>query len=135
MAKGKMQSCVVVGIVMFVFILTSNGTAQAKFQEGKCEDYKLHLNATSDDYWKRSGSRLLNGILNVCFGWTQLFLEPMRSVRSEDEDIVTALAEGAAATTTFMAAGGWEGMSFWLPGEGGKELAFKDSVFCHMNGS
>ena len=91
-------------------------------------------NVRSDNYGVRAPSRLLHGIVNAGLGWTQLFYEPVHSVRSEGQNIGEGILDGIVQTTYYTVLGAWDIGTFWVPGPGGKDLAAPACVIGKMQG-
>ena|SRR3989338_9069224 len=83
---------------------------------------------TSDNYAERAFFRLTHGLLNAGLGWTQFFVEPYKSVTQEGQDIVDGIFEGIAYSGYYTILGGWDLATFWVPGQGGKDIAVKECV-------
>ncbi len=91
-------------------------------------DCKHIGNQTSDNYAVRAPSRLFQGIVNAGLGWTKLICEPFKSVKHEGQDIVDGIFDGFGQATYYTVLGAWDILTFWVPGEGGKELATEKCV-------
>ena len=114
--KGK--SVVLAGILMLVMLATV--FVSPAFAECKCKD-----KVTSDNWAVRAPSRLLHGVTNAGGGWTQLFIEPVRSVKHQDQNVVDGIFDGLGYTVYYTALGAWDLATFWVPGQGGKDIAVK----------
>lgn len=106
--------------VVFMSLLFITGTA---FADCKCADKMV-----SDNYAVRAPSRLLHGIINAGLGWTKLFTEPYHSVKHEEQDIVDGFFDGLGQATYYSVLGVWDIATFWVPGQGGKDITVKKCV-------
>lgn len=95
----------------------------AVFADCKCADKMV-----SDNYAVRAPSRLLHGIINAGLGWTKLITEPIHSVKDEGQNFVDGFFDGLGQATYYSALGVWDIATFWVPGQGGKDIAVKKCV-------
>ena len=90
-------------------------------------------NVTSDRYIVRAPSRLVQGIVNVAFCWIPLFSEPIKAAQSSDMSMTEGIFRGIGYPVPYLFLGGWDILTFWMPGEAGEEAggAAKYNVFNH----
>ncbi|MBN1687751.1 MAG: hypothetical protein JW893_01480 [Candidatus Omnitrophica bacterium] len=83
---------------------------------------------TSDNYAIRAPYRAFQGVINAGLSWTQMFVEPINSVKYENQSGIDGFVDGFAKTLYYAVLGAWDMGTFWVPGQGGKDIAVKECV-------
>ncbi|MDP3733175.1 MAG: hypothetical protein Q8Q91_01405 [Candidatus Daviesbacteria bacterium] len=84
----------------------------------------LNENTKSSDYGTATGSKLVRGVANTAFGWTEIFFRPGKLISQGDHPVVAVLKGlgNAVARTTV---GALEVATCWIPGTSSEVLAIE----------
>lgn len=107
----------VVILAILVFLASLAYAAECKVSE----------NLKSDDMTKVYGARLVNGIGNVAFGWTEIFFRPGKVV-AEGGNPVVGFFRGLGNAVTRTVLGASQVATFWIPGKAVAEI--EDCPLC-----
>ena len=111
-------------IVFAAFLISLLLASTQAFAACNCAD-----KVTSDNYAVRAPARLIHGVINLGFGWTELLTEPYTSVKNDGQNVVDGIFDGLGNSIYYSALGAWDIVTFWFPGKGGKDIAVKECVF------
>lgn len=75
----------------------------------------LNENTKSTDYGTATGSKLVRGVANTAFGWTELFFRPGKLIAEGDHPVVAVL-KGLGNSITRTTVGALEAVTCWIPG-------------------
>ena len=85
------------------------------------EDHKAKV--TSDNYWERAPWRLVHGAVNLVSSPLHLVTDTIHGAKSSDSNVLYGLGEGIIDTTKFAVLGAWDIVTFWVPGQEGKNMS------------
>lgn len=106
--------------LLIVLLLLSTGIAYAECFI--CEK------AASDNYGEKATYRIVRGLGNAAFGWTEIFFRPSKEMNA-GTPFATAVAAGLGNALTRTANGIVELLTFWNPGKE-EIIAIKDCPIC-----
>lgn len=86
----------------------------------------LNENTKSTDYGTATGAKLVRGVSNVAFGWTELFFRPGKLISQGDHPVVAVL-KGIGNTVSRTTVGALEAVTCWIPGNSTEVLDIKDN--------
>lgn len=81
----------------------------------------LNENTKSTDYGTATGSKLVRGVSNVAFGWTELFFRPGKLIAQGDHPVVAVL-KGIGNSVARTTVGALEAVTCWIPGTSAEVL-------------
>lgn len=84
----------------------------------------LNENTKSTDYGTATGSKLVRGVANVAFGWTELFFRPGKLIAQGDHPVVAVL-KGIGNSVARTTVGALEVATCWVPGTSSEVLAIQ----------
>lgn len=120
--KGLMKIRKWCGLVMFMLLVLCSSSARATSES------EMLARVTNDNWSVRAPWRFLHGIVNLGLGWTELLVEPYKSVRFQGENIAQGVTDGFAEALYYSVAGIWDLATFWVPGQAGANIAVRDCV-------
>lgn len=90
---------------------------------------------TNDKWTVRAPWRLLHGVANLGLSPTQLIVEPYHSIKHEGDNVLRGVADGIGGTFYYAALGAWDVITFWVPGQAGKDIAVKECILKPLAGA
>lgn len=76
----------------------------------------------SDSYLERAPWRLVHGIVNLGTSPAHLIAEPVKAAKAKS-CIIKGLGNGVIQTGKYAILGAWDVVTFWVPGQAGKDMA------------
>ena len=106
-------------ILTFAFALPQSASASLKER------------VTSDEYSVRAPARLAQGLSNFGLGWTALFIQPVKSLKTKGDHLGNGLIRGIAYPVANAVMGSWDIATFWVPGPEtlGRDMAVTENPF------
>ncbi|MSR76638.1 MAG: hypothetical protein EXS63_00195 [Candidatus Omnitrophica bacterium] len=88
---------------------------------------------TSDNYVERASWRLLHGVVNLASSPAHIIAAPIHA--SKDSCcVVKGLGQGLVDTVKFAILGAWDIVTFWVPGQAGKDISVKECGVMQLSG-
>ncbi len=84
----------------------------------------LDENTKSNDYGTATGAKLVRGVSNAAFGWTELFFRPGKLIAQGDNPVVAGL-KGVGNSISRTVVGALEAVTCFVPGNSVEVLDIK----------